>query len=152
MEIIDLVYLDFLSKLFKLLSITKQRGLVLGLNLGHSESQTFVLFSTQYHIPGVWFSFLELRPIDIWHSLGSQRTVESKRSGTLEEGQEEKLSWARNTWGNIHVPAFMWPWGPKRHCWEQTASVRAGSRASASSLLTHSWHRRLQWPAFRSSH
>ena len=99
MEIIDLVYLDFLSKLFKLLSITKQRGLVLGLNWGHSESQTFVLFSTQYHIPGVWFSFLELHPIDIWHSLGSQRTVESKRSGTFEEGQEEKLSWARNTWG-----------------------------------------------------
>ena len=105
MDIIDLVHLDFLSKLFKLLSITKQKSPVLGLNLGHSESKTFVLFSAQYLIPRVWFSFLELHPTGIWHSLGSQRTVESKRSGTLEEGQEEKLSWAQkhlweNTWAS----------------------------------------------------
>ena len=65
MDIIDLVHLDFLSKLFKLLSITKQKGLVMGLNLGHSESKTCVLFSAQYHIPREWFSFLELHPIGI---------------------------------------------------------------------------------------
>ena len=65
MDIIDLVHLDFLSKLFKLLSITKQQGLVLGLNLGLSESKTFVLFSTQFHSPREWFSFLELHPIGI---------------------------------------------------------------------------------------
>ena len=60
MDIIDLVHLDFLSKLFNLLSITKQKGLVMGLNLGPSESKTCVLFSAQYHIPREWFSFLEL--------------------------------------------------------------------------------------------
>ena len=67
------------ESLITLLGIINQRFLVLGLNLGHLESKMFMLFSIQYHTPREWFSFLELHPIGIWHSLGSQRTVKSRK-------------------------------------------------------------------------
>ena len=79
---------------------------MLGLNWGHSEFKTLVLFSTQYHTPRVWFSFLELHPIGIWHFLGTQRVVESRKVrypwGRTEIGA--KLS--PDTWGKIQVPAL----------------------------------------------
>ena len=40
-------------------------------------------------------------------------------------GREAQLS--QKHLGDIHVPAFMWPWGPKRHRWEQTAQSGLGA-------------------------